>query len=228
MRLARLLVALSVLTLIAVGSSHAGMGAVVTRASMPLFSIWWNDYEITNVALVSSDPAFDVGLWCEGGPYPDPTVEYKLLSFHQVLNLVNGTVNGWLKGPAFTRVYGNFDPPLPLDGSFFTPEWMCALVTGTSTQGRLLAEGIAEFKWSNQNFCNQGPGQYSWVLHAVGNLYDRAGVCSSGMTHFDFTFHYALTKGGLATLDPWGNCIVDYADFRKVVIRGPDLKCIGK
>lgn len=226
MRLIRVLGLLLVLTQLGVAASHAGPGAVVLRNSFPLWSIWWNDYDITNVALVSSDPDFDVGLWCEGDPWPDPSVEYKLLSAHDVLNLVNGKENRWLKGPAFTRVYGNFDPPLPLDGSFLNQAWMCRLLNGQ--EGQLLAQGVAAFKWSEQNFCNQGPGQYTWFLHAVGNLSDVAGVCSSGVAHFDFTFHLALTEGASAVLDPWGNCIVDYADFRKVVIRGPDLRCTGR
>ena len=49
------------------------------------------------------------------------------------------------------------------------------------------------------------------------------------MAHYDFIFHYMLTKDAVVTTIPGGGCFVDDpAHIRKVVIQGPDVKCIGK
>jgi len=94
-------------------------------------------------------------------------------------------------------------------------------------KGHLLADGVSEFGWNDHNTCNLGPGQNNWDMRAVGTLITPPGVCSSGsgMAKFSFTFHYMLTKD--ACVD--ANCAIDEpAHIRKVVIQGPDSKCIGK
>ena len=231
MRLLRLLAALSVLILIAVGPSLAGPGTAVYRGTFPVVWFWWNDYEVANIAFTSSDPQFYVDWFCGGatGPLPDPGPVFKPLSYHDLFYIASGKENYWIKGPQFTRVYGRFSGPLDPNGSWATPTWVCDVLKGY--EGQLLAEGVSEFRWNDHNSCNLGPGQNTWDQRAIGTLTSQPGVCGAGlgMAQFDFTFHYMLTKDAVVIQVPGDGCYVDDpTHVRKVVIQGPDLKCIGK
>ncbi len=222
MRLLRLLVVLSVLTLSFVTPCLA-QGTAVYRGEFPWTAIWWNDYEITNIVVQSSDPGFDVDGICYGN-WPEPATEWKLVSYHELYLTPSGKDNYWIKGPVFTRVYGNFSSPLDPGGSFFSSEWWCNLLQGN--EGELLAEGISEYDQNDINTCHLGPGQNTWDIRARGHLYASPTVCPSGIAKLDFTFHYMLTKD--AYVDPATCTVDDPAHIRLVAIRGPNLKCIGK
>lgn len=222
MRLLRLLVTVFVLALIAVGSSQAGPGTVVYKGTTPAIWFWWNDYQIDYVSVTSTDPLFFQD-WLCGGSWPAPTPEWKLLSYLDLYFIASGKENFWLKGPQFTRVYKILNPPPP-DAFWMGRSTGCEIINGD--WGPLVAGGIAEFQWNDHNTCNLGPGKNTWDMRAVGNLSAPLDVCPSGMTHFDFTFHYMLTND--AYVDPATCTLDDPAHIRKVVIRGPDVKCIGK
>lgn len=216
MRMFRLLLASAILSLFVVTPSQAdpGQGAIVTRGTDWTWSWWYNDYQITRIAVFSSDPEFLTSWFCDGQWPPVTTSDWMNVD-NLALWMASQKQNFWTRGPTFTRVYETTVPPAD------DAAW-CALLRGRSAP--LVAEGIADFKWTDINTCNWGPGQNTWYQRGVGNL--AASSCPSGIAHFSMQFHYGLAPGTPAQV-PY-DCAIDPADIRLLVIRGPDLKCIGQ
>lgn len=223
MRLFRLLALLFVLILLTVAPSQAGPGTVVYRGTTPAIWFWWNDYQIDYVSVTSTDPLFFQD-WLCGGAWPTPTPAWKLLTYSDLYFIASGKENFWVRGPQFTRVYKIVNPPA--SDAFWGPTTGCEILQGD--WGPLVADGIAGFQWNDHNTCNLGPGKNTWDMRAVGNL--TAPTCNKGMAHFDMTFHYMLTNDAVVIPNPGGGCSVEDPahHVRNVVIRGPNVNCIGK
>jgi hypothetical protein len=215
MRALRLLLVGVLLTLFVAAPSQAdpGNGAVVYRDNSGwMFGVWWNDYQITKIALTSSDPTFLFSTLCEGQP-PEPGPEWLPWGYLGI-NGPTGKWNEWLKGPVFTRVYQTTEP-------VFGDAALCELLNGD--RGPLIAEGISELHANSTNSCDFGPGRNQYYWRAVGNL--SAESCTSGMAHFNMEFHYMWPLEAGITPE----CVPqDWSLLRLLVIRGPDLKCIGQ
>jgi hypothetical protein len=194
-------------------------GTVVIRGSDGnLLWISWNDYvqpgDVTLFAIHSSDPEYGIQFFCDG-VWPPPGDSWMLLDYLEVWNAAQRE-NLWSRGHAFTRVYRATFPE-----GFSYEAIACSLLRGEA--GVLLAEGTTEWKYGETNACKAGPGRDSYYYRSVGSLV--APSCPRGLARFEMGFHYLLAKD--AVLDE--NCqLQDPADIRAVVVRGPDLDCIGR
>ena len=92
-----------------------------------------------------------------------------------------------------------------------------------AAQGKLYVQGGGGARCDTMTKKNpRFPDLESWYFRGVGNL--TALSCPSGMTHFNMEFHYMWDKD----LAPVPDCNFGSAVPQWLVIRGPDLKCIGR
>jgi hypothetical protein len=199
-------------------SRGQGQGAVIYRGSDQWY-VWisWNDYVVPGdtalYAIHSSDPEFGIHYFCEG-VYPTPGDGWTFIDYLAIWNAAHRETY-WTRGSMPTRVYRTTVP------AAYSDAFTCSLLKGES--GVLLAEGTSKWFWNDINTCNVGPGRNAFYLRSVGSL--SAPSCPRGVAQFDMGFHYLLAND--AVLDE--NCqLQDPADLLAVVVRGPDLTCIGK
>lgn len=212
MRLFRVLGVLSVLTLLVLSSSSAGQGhgAAIFRGNDGW--LWWFDWNEGNLAVYASEPNFDMG-FCGG-----PQGEWIFMDYKGVWVPPQKQNYQW-GGAVYTRLYPGVDPGA-LGWDFTNTEFLCTFLQTAAPA----AWGISEFKHTDIDTCNLGPGRNTWSDRVHGLLQTPKTVCSSGMAKHDLVLKWMLPLD--AYVDP--SCAVDSSLIKLVVAQGPALKCIGK
>jgi len=123
----------------------------------------------------------------------------------------DGTVKYHERGAYFTRV---FYPATPAD---FDADY-CALWNNGDL---MLAEGITHSTY-NDNHPNAFDVPHKrrnvWGYNVAGDLYDTAGLCSSGMMNLNTVRRLKLDKD-------FPDCLPDDCENEVQVWKGPDLSC---
>ncbi len=173
----------------ALTSLSAQNGAVITRGEgNTLFGFFNSEAQI--VSLHATDPNFFCG----------PDFDTEPISF-QLISLPHDEVSVYqLHGPVFTKVYW----PATLDDIGAD---LCGFING----GPLVAEGIADFKYNDNDRHITLTRANSWGGTVVGLLYDLGGWCgNAGIVGFNFEYRMRIDRNGV---------------FRLITWQGPRLSC---
>ena len=193
---------------------------VASHSNQPMRNFVYNDYamagDTTLFAVISSDPEFHKGTWCQDGTQQPPSDDWLYLRVQDVYPR-SGKENYRLFGVVFTRVYQVTFPEV------LNRPFVCALLTGSS--GTLLAEGTSSFMLTEENLCAVDRGRDVMLIRGGGKLETLpAFPCQSGTAMFDYAYHYMLSRD--AVVD--ASCSLVSGEMLYARIDGPNLACIGK